>query len=454
MNRFTRLLTLGAASLLLVACDDDDDPVQPPVGLRVLHASPDAPAVNVSVDGTGGALLLEEVDYKDGSPSAFVNEGSYDVVVEGIVPGGNVEVINVPGLMLSEDSRYDVLAVGKVGDGSLEPLLLENEAVAVGAGNVRAQVVHAAPDAPEVAVYVTAPGADLGMSTPLGEFSFKDNLGPVEVPAGDYQIRVALASSPAAPVFDSGTVTLPEGADLLIAAVANTTTGDSPISLVVLDGQGSSEILDVDTPANVRVVHASPDAPAVDVVLDDTPPPAVSGLTFGAFTDYLAPPAGQYNVKVVDSPYPGSVVAIDADVEVLAGVQYTVVATGLLANLPLTPLVLEDDNRPVATQASLRVVHASNVAGPVDVYVTAPGGMVGPDTLAIPDLQFQTDSGYAALPPGDYEVTVTAAGDPTAVALDAIEVTVVGGGVYTAVAIDTAPGTGPVGLILLDDFVP
>lgn len=454
MLRLTRAVALGALALGLTACGDDDDVfVQPPVALRLLHASPDAPAVNISVQSPSGGIDLDGVDYKTGTGFNFLAEDSYDVVVEGIVPGGNVEVINVPGLALAGDQDYNVLAVGKVGNGTLEPLLLPVPDAPIAAGNARALVVHAAPDAPEVVVYVTAPTDELASATPLGSFSFKGSLGPAEVPAGDYRIRVALATAPQTAIYDSGTVTLSEGADLLITAVANTTTGDAPISLVAQDGSGSFEILDFETPANVRVVHASPDAPAVDVILNDGAP-AVTALQFGAFTGYLAPAPGTYNVKVVDSPAPGTVVAIDADVTVDAGVQYTVLATGLLANLPLTPVVLADNNRRVATESKVRVVHASTVAGPVDVYVTAPGAAIGPDNLAIPDLQFQTDSGYASLPPGSYEVTVTVAGDAGQVALDAIPITVTGGGVYTAVAIDTAPGVAPVGLILLDDFAP
>ena len=48
--------------------------------------------------------------------------------------------------------------------------------------------------------------------------------------------------------------------------------------------------------ARVRVVHASPDAPDVDVLLDDTV--VLSDVPYLAASDYLEAPAGEPNVKV------------------------------------------------------------------------------------------------------------------------------------------------------------
>ena len=57
--------------------------------IRALHASPDAPAVNIWVDG---AVALADVDYRDGS--GFVEVGEKPrVQVEAIIPGGNAVVI-------------------------------------------------------------------------------------------------------------------------------------------------------------------------------------------------------------------------------------------------------------------------------------------------------------------------------------------------------------------------
>ena len=106
-------------------------------------------------------------------------------------------------------------------------------------------------------------------------------------------------------------------------AVENTATGAAPVTLVVQDGTTTTELLDVGTPADLRVVHASPDAPAVDVVVnDDFANPLVSDLAFPDFTGFLGVPPATYNVKVTDSATQ-SVIAIDTDLDLAAGTWYT-----------------------------------------------------------------------------------------------------------------------------------
>jgi len=356
-------------------------------------------------------------------------------------------VIGPATLTTAGDERISVIAVGATAD--IEPLVLTAPEAGPAAGNARLRVVHAAPTAPQVDVYATAPDADLAAESPLGTFAFKEDLGPVEVPADTYRIRVTPAGDAGAVVFDSGSVDLPAGADLVVAAVQNTGPGTAPISLVVLDGAGASEILDVDTPAAARVVHASPDAPAVDVVAnDDFDARPVTDLAFAEFTDYLALPPGDLNVKVVPTGAATPVV-IDADVPLVAGFEYSVYAVGPLAEIE--PLVLVDDNRRVATEAKVRIVHASPSAGAVDIYVTAPGAELDDATPAFAAVPFTADTGYVGLAEGEYDVTVTVAGSKVP-ALGPATIQVAAGGVYTAVARDQSGGGLPPGLILLDDF--
>lgn len=447
---------LMAALLGLGGCgvfdDDDDDPapvVPPPavVGqtkLQVLHASADAPAVNVLVNG---AEALADVDFKQGSGAITLDEGDYEIQVDGIVPSGVATVIGPATFTLAADTLYSVLAINDVAN--IEPLVLEQPDTAVPAGSVRVRVAHAAPGAGEVDVYVTAPGADLASEMPLGTFDFRGDLGPVEVPAADYQIRVTATGDPDTVVFDSGTTSLPDGANLLVAAVLNTGAGDAPISLALLDGTGASEILDTDTVADLRVVHASPDTVPVDVVVnDDFNAPLIENLAFPDATGFVSVPPDTYNVKVTPADNPG-VIAIDADLTLDAGQSYSVLAVGLLASIE--PLVLSEDPRPVATASKVRIVHGAPGAPNVDIYVTAAGANIANETPAFTDIPFKASTGFVSLDGGTYDVTVTPTGT-TDVAI-AATITIENGGIYTAIARDAEGGGGPFGLILLDDFV-
>ena len=447
MISYMKLLP-AALLLFLAACNDSNNnppPATPTSRVQVLHASPDAPAVNVSI----GSTTISNVDYKSGSAALVVNAGSAAVKVDGIVPGGTATVIGPVDVNFMEKTLYSILAIGDVA--TIHPLILEQPDTAVASGSVRLRVVHAAPMAPRVDVYLTAPSADLSGAAPVGTFSFGENLGPVEVPAGSYQIRVTAAGNAAAVVFDSGTVDLASTRSLLIAAVQNTTTGTAPISLVVQDVNGATQILDVATPAALRVVHASPDAPAVDVVVNDNfASPLVSHLSFPEFTPFVNVAPATYNVKVTDSATQ-TLVPIDASVSPKAGISYSVLAVGTLATLE--PLIVADDPRRVATQAKVRIIHASPAAQNVDIYVTAPGANIGNVAPTLANVPFKANTGFLALAAGSYDVTVTATGTKIA-AIGPATIAVVAGGVYTAVARDAPGGGAPLGLILMDDFQP
>ncbi len=429
--------------------------------VAVLHASPDAPDVNVLVDGQAAVSGLA---FGQGTAPVTLATGAHTLAVQARLPGGAVAtVIPATGDSVSETfaaaTQYIVIAEGAVA--AIGPQIFSRPLTPVTAGQARVQVFHAAPAAPKVDVYVTAPGAGVAGQAPLGSFSFKETLGPVEVPAGSYEIYVTVAGTKTV-VFDSGSVPLPAGADLLIAAEQNTGPGASPITLAVTDDQGkNSQLLDVATPAPVRIIHASPDAPAVSVYVNNSfAAPLVPCLAFPGYTGAQAASCPTYTaytpvfpVGSVTSaqvtPYGNAgVIAINAPLALKAGTQYSVYAVGDLAQI--APLLVTDDTRRLATAAKLRVIHASPAAGPVDVYLTS-GSSIGSATPVLTNVPFKADSGFLGVAAGTYYVTVTPTGTKTA-AIGPLAVTLAVKGIYTAVAVDHVGGGAPLGLIALDDL--
>ena len=172
----------------------------------------------------------------------------------------------------------------------------------------------------------------------------------------------------------------------------------------------------------VRVVHLSPDAPPVDILVNGQP--ALTNLAFPAASEYAALPAATYAVAVTPTGANDQVV-LAAELPVTADTDATVVAVGRLAALEL--LVLPDDNAaPAPGMAKVRVVHASPDAPAVDIAVA--GGPV-----LFPDVAFKEDGGYAAVLAGAYDLEVRVAGTET-VALALPGVTVSDGQIVTLFA--------------------
>ena len=174
--------------------------------------------------------------------------------------------------------------------------------------------------------------------------------------------------------------------------------------------------------AQVRVIHASPDAPNVDVWVDGET--VLTDVPFTAVSDYLTLPAGDHNIQVTATGSTDPV--IDADVTLDAGTAYSVAATGMLADIGATVLV--DDRMPADSQSKLRVFHASPSA-PASVDVAVTDGPILVEGLAYPEA-----TAYLTVDAGTYALEVRAAGETdAALTLDA---TLEAGMNYTAIAMD------------------
>jgi hypothetical protein len=176
--------------------------------------------------------------------------------------------------------------------------------------------------------------------------------------------------------------------------------------------------------ACVNVIHASPDAPAVDVYVDGTQ--ALTGLEFGAASGWVALPAGEHQVQVVPTGAEPADAVIDATLTHEEGAAYEVAAVGLVAEIqaqvfPANLSMLGEE------EARIRVVHASPDAPAVDVAVT------GGDVL-VPELAFPEASDDLTVPAGSYDLEVRVAGTED-VALPLPGVTLEAGMVYSVYAV-------------------
>lgn len=204
-------------------------------------------------------------------------------------------------------------------------------------------------------------------------------------------------------------------------------------------GVGSSSAL---AQADVRVVHASPDAPNVDVLVNNSI--AFANLPFTGATSYASLPAGNYNFKVVPAGLPAPVV-INADAMLMNNVDYTVAAVNTLG--AIEPLILIDNNTLVADKARVRFVHASPDAPAVDIALKGGAVLFG-------NVSFKGVGDYLAVGAGLYDFEVRLAGTSTVV-LDVPGVLLANNAVYTVWAMgQVTPGGKPLQAVLTTDAVP
>jgi hypothetical protein len=413
--------------------------------VRVAHVSPNAPNVDVYVDGSA---VLEDVGF--GTVSQYLEVPAGDRQVE-ITAAGDPDASVFSGAVpVAADTDYTVAALGEVGDAadrSFDPLILEDDNSAPGNDTARVRLVHASPDAPSVDVTLASNGDAVFDGVAYADAS------TVEVPAGDYTLEVrGDTESNDGEVVAEFDVSLSGGQVYTAFAAgylsADDDPADTPFELVVAQDTGGMES---EEPANLRVAHVSPNAPNVDVYVDGSA--VLEDVAFGAVSGYLELEAGTHTVEITAAGDPDTSV-FEGEVTLEAGADYTVAAAGEVGDMadePFEPLVLEDDNSdPGSDTARLRAVHVSPDAPAVDVTVESTGDALF-DGVAF------GQSAYTEVPANDYTVEIRADNEENdGDVVGDFDVSLSGGEVYTAFAAgylsaDDDPADTPFELVVAQD---
>ena len=149
----------------------------------------------------------------------------------------------------------------------------------------------------------------------------------------------------------------------------------------------------------IRIFHASPDAPPVDVYLNNNL--VVSNLGYRSFTEYLPVPSGVSNVKVFPAGNTQNPV-INTNVNIPPNTILTIAAINKLQNISLYPI--EDTPMPIPMgKVYVRFGHLSPNAPAVDIRL--PDG-----TNLFEDVEYKEVTNFKLIDPGTYTLNVFAAG--------------------------------------------
>ena len=444
LTSFAIALSMALFLVFTAGCSDDDaTPIGPDMGsgaqLRVVHASPDAPAVDVYVEGVASPLITN-LGYGATSSYLDVDPGTYNIQIRPAgAPASSTPVFETGDVPIAADLKITAVAAGLIG-GTPGPseefrviLLVENFDPA-GAGNAIVRIVHASADAPTVAVDVGNDG-----NPEITNFERFEDTGTagVALPAGE-NLQIAIwAGSPLERVTVFTTPKLPEGAELFVIATGLLSKLPREIdgfSLLAVGPQGSIGFIR-QNPV-VFALHGSPDAPAVDIYAGAAE--LADNLSFGQLSSGIQVPPAAYTLdfRVHDN---GPVAATVTTPTLEAGERYLAVATGFVGDATFTVLPLVDEFNLSTNSPLVRVLHASPDAPTVDVGVVDGGFSAVP---GLTDLSFGEASSAAGIAVPAAALTLGVAPTTTTTPVATFDVTTTLGLRAFTVAAGSLLGTG------------
>ena len=394
--------------------------------VRVLHMSYDGPAVDVTVnDATPPAI--KALAYGESSGYAEVPAGK--PVLKVTETGKTTPVLINASPDLAKGKSYSIVAYKAAAQ--IAPIVLEDDRVPA-TGKVKIRVIHAA-DAPTVDIKVNSPvGTPLFAGVKAGEgTAYK------QVDAGKVSIVITAAGVETA-VVKYQEIALEAGK--VYTAVARGTLDDKDafnfgVRVFIDNDEGKASVdLQAEVSAQkprVLVVHASPDAPGVDLFVDGTKV-NTAALEYPKNTGYLELTAGKRKIEV-KAAADNNIVPISAELDFEAGKNYSLFAINVLASIEA--LRLEDDlTAPAAGKAHIRFVHLSPDAPAVDVALKGGANL-------FTNSKFKDASPFTPVDAGTYDLEVKLnQGGTVVLPLNGIKVDA--GKIYTVFAKGLVAGQG------------
>ncbi len=204
------------------------------VHIRVAHFSPDAPAVDVYVNGELSAVT--GLEFPKVTDWIELPAGSYNLAVAPANTSIDSAAIGPADFELPAGAWITVAAVGSLTNGTLKPAVLVEDFKPT-AGNARVSVFHAIEDAPAVDVLAGGSRVVPSLAFP-GKQGNNDGFYTLDVPAGSYDLQVVPAGVTSPVVLDLPGTALAADTSYFVAAVGTLAEPQVVVSATSLVDKG------------------------------------------------------------------------------------------------------------------------------------------------------------------------------------------------------------------------
>jgi Domain of unknown function (DUF4397) len=196
LNSLALLFAVAGLIFFSASCGTDHAKV------RFVHASPDAGALDVTIDGKN---VVTGITFGNVSPATdYLTIAAGNRRVEVQDTGTTSDQINST-VDFANQRSYTLLATGKVSDQTIAALLKTDDNSAPPSGNIKLRLIHDAPDGPtHIDVYVVGPGTDITSLTPnISSLSYQQASDYLSLTAATYELIVTDTADPAKnPIID------------------------------------------------------------------------------------------------------------------------------------------------------------------------------------------------------------------------------------------------------------
>lgn len=364
--------------------------------VQIVHNSPDQNAAIVDIYVNDGASpAVDDLAYR--SATGFVQLPTDSPVKIDIAPGTSTNVnqsVATINYQFEDGKTYYLIADGLLSDQSFNAYVFDNATESAKAGETDLTIYHGSLDAGIVDVQETSGDITLANAFEFGKFTQRFSL-----PSVDYYAEVRDDAQTSTVVAFDVPLSGFDGSSLLAIASGYASGPNANFGLFAVPATGGNFLPLAASTAQAQIIHNSPAAAGVDILINDQATPLVN-VPFRTASGFVEVPVG-LNQKLSVNLTGTATEAIAGNADIKGGQKYTIIAAGDGDKQPLDLFI-----NPMARMAAkttgntdVNVFHGATDAPGVDVTLTN-------GTVLVPNLAFGKFSDYLDLATDDYVLEV------------------------------------------------